>query len=143
MSKDRIRDKLNQGGQYLDQLKEINQLTLNELTTDFFNLRTAERLFEIISQILIDSCGKVVSLLETETPTNYSHCFELLGRKEVITNDEATKYSNIAKLRNLIAQQYGKIDIEHLQGGLKNLETDFLQYKDKLLKWIDEDNIDI
>ena len=76
-------------------------------------------LFESI-QILIDISCKIVNRYNLGNPQNYRECLELLERNGYI--DNASHFSSMIGLRNLLIHEYAQIDTEKLYGFLEMLD---------------------
>lgn len=138
IEKNLIIDKIKQGEQYCDELKSILPESYNEFMNQNLIKRSSERLFEIISQVILDICTHIVSNLPVETPGTYSQCISILASQNILPIQEESKFTSLIKMRNLVTHQYGTINYELLFEGLKTLITDFEQYSKHIMKWLNQ-----
>ncbi len=97
----------------------------------------AERIFEILSQIILDICTHIIAHVKESPPQTYAECMEKLGNLGIISPQTAQKSTTLVKMRNIVVHQYGKINYHLLFEGLCELHQDFPQYQDEVLAWID------
>lgn len=55
-------------------------------------------------------CNHIAARVAERTPDSYSDCYIILGESGVIDGRLAERLSAMAKFRNLVVHQYGKID---------------------------------
>ncbi len=132
-----IRQKFLSCKKYWPKLKEIILKTLKDLEEDIDLQLKAERIFEIISQILLDICTHIISHSEEEPPQTYSECMRKLGRLNILAPQTAEKAAAMIKMRNIVVHQYAIINYRLLFEGLCELHQDFPQIQKEILAWID------
>lgn len=88
----------------------------------------AERLFEILSQKLIDICSHIISESNIDPPKTYSECMKKLHSLNKISEDIAYEIASMIKMRNIIVHPYGKIDYYLLLEGLRKIKNDYLEF---------------
>lgn len=110
-------------------------LTLEELRKDKFKewaLRYG--LYESI-QIVIDIACHLITKYNIGIPKTYSDCIELLKKHDYISEELAEILIKMIGLRNLLAHEYIKIDLNKLFNFLENLE-DFRKFIKVVIKYI-------
>jgi len=108
-----------------------------ELEEDLDLQLKAERIFEILSQILLDICTHIIAHSEVPPPQTYSDCMRKLGSLKIITPQIAEKAASMVKMRNIVVHQYADINYSLLFEGLCELHQDFPQIQNEILDWID------
>lgn len=131
-----IREKLLSSKKYWSKLKEIISKTSEDLETDIDLQLKAERIFEILSQILLDICTHIIAHSKEPPPQTYSDCMKKLGNLNVITPQTAEKATSLVKMRNIVVHQYDTINYRLLFKGLCELYEDFQQFQKEILTWI-------
>ena len=121
---------------YLKKADEIISISAEELLSDLDTQLKAERLFEIISQTIIDICTHLVASLQLGVPATYSSCIDLLAKEKIVSKTLASDLIKIVKMRNIVVHQYAVIDYSILYASLKHIRTDFLKYKQEIIKWL-------
>ncbi|TET76815.1 MAG: DUF86 domain-containing protein [Candidatus Heimdallarchaeota archaeon] len=131
-----IKEKLASSKKYLETLKDIQELPKLDFLENLPIQLQAERLFEILTLIILDICTHIVANSTELPPESYSDCMITLARLNVITSDDSEKFVRIIKMRNIIVHRYGKLDLELLYNGIQMLDKDFLKFKEEVTKWL-------
>ena len=131
-----IKEKLASSKKYLETLKDIQETPKPEFLENLPIQLQAERLFEIITLIMLDICTHMVANSTELPPESYSDCMITLVRLNVISTDDSEKFVKIIKMRNIIVHRYGKVDFELLYKGIQMLDKDFLKFKEEVTKWL-------
>lgn len=132
-----IREKFLYSKKYWSKLKELISESPEELVKDIDLQLKAERIFEILCQILLDICTHIIAHTKEPPPQTYSDCMKKLGTLGVITPQTAEKVTSLVKMMNFIVHQYGNIDYRLLFEGLRELYNDFPQFQEEILTWVD------
>ncbi|NVM34225.1 MAG: DUF86 domain-containing protein [Candidatus Lokiarchaeota archaeon] len=132
-----IREKLLSSKKYWSKLEEIILKTSEDLEMDIDLQLKAERIFEILSQILLDICTHIIAHTREPPPQTYSDCMKKLGNLGVITAQTAEKATSLVKMRNIVVHQYDNINYRLLFKGLCELFEDFPLFQEEILTWID------
>ncbi len=132
-----IREKLLSSKKYWSKLEEIILKTSEDLEMDIDLQLKAERIFEILSQILLDICTHIIAHTREPPPQTYSDCMKKLGNLGVITAQTAEKVTYLVKMRNIVVHQYDNINYRLLFKGLCELFEDFPLFQEEILTWID------
>ena len=133
---ERIREKFLQSKKYWNKLKGIITKTSEELENDFDSQLISERVFEVLSQSLLDICTHIIAQSEESAPQSYSDCMKRLGKIGIIKLETSEKLVSLIKMRNIIVHQYGDINYKLLIEGLQELYKDFPIFEQEILEWI-------
>ncbi len=98
----------------------------------------AERLFGVLSQIILDVCTHIVAHFNVQAPQSYIDCMNRLSELGILPQEKISTFSSLIKMRNLIVPQYGDIDDSVLFNALKMLLEDFKEYQTIILTWLEE-----
>jgi len=134
----RIKDKLNQSKEYLPIINKILEIEFSEFENNLEQKLIAERVFEIISQIILDVCTHIVAKQKLNTPLNYADCINKLVDEGILHQKHQHKFQNLIRMRNLIVHQYVKIDHEILFNVLRTLNDDYIIFQKSILNWIQD-----
>ena len=132
-----IREKLLSSKKYWSKLNEVVSKTSEDLETDIDLQLKAERIFEILSQILLGICTHIIAHTKEPPPQTYSDCMQKLGNLGAISAQTAEKAISLIKMRNIVVHQYGNINYRLLFEGLCELHEYFPQFQEEILIWID------
>jgi len=119
------------GEPYLDYPK-------NEFITRLDLQLQAERLFEVLSQIILDVCTHIIANSNIQAPKSYSECITKLSELNIIPKEKVSTFSSLIKMRHLVVHQYSDISYNTLYDALNSLIHDFKDYQTLILSWLDE-----
>lgn len=105
-----IHRKLTKLIQYLDELKAVQDYTLEEYLDNYFIKRTAERLIQLIVEVATDINGHIIVDEGHNPPHNYYQSFIKLGQLDLIDEDLAQQLAPSTGLRNRLVHEYEEID---------------------------------
>jgi len=132
----RIREKFLRSKKYWNKVKEIIKKSAEEFEKDLDSQLIAERIFEILSQTILDICTHILAQSEERAPQSYSDCIKKLGTLGIITSETSEKLVSLIKMRNIIIYQYGDINYKLLIERMRKLHRNFLMFEKQILDWI-------
>jgi len=132
-----LREKFLSNKKYWSKLEDIISKTSDELDKDLDLQLVSERIFEILSQIVLVICTHIIAHLKESPPQTYADCMKKLGDLGIISPQTAEKATSLVKMRNIVVHQYGKINYKLLFEGLHELHQNFPQFQKEVLRWID------
>ncbi len=138
INSDFLKEKFAYSKKYIERLRSIIVISEKIFLDDFSLQLESERIFEVLSQLMLDICTHIIAHSSETPPSTYSDCMRKLVDVGVINEEESINFIKIVKMRNLLIHQYGTIDQGMLFTALKMLETDFLQFKNSVLSWIEK-----
>jgi uncharacterized protein YutE (UPF0331/DUF86 family) len=111
-----------------DKLKELSSKASRTIFMSDWKLQgTVLWLLYTALQGCIDLAAKLISAMGKKTPDSYSDAFRILGEAGVFTPEEAERFSNMAKFRNVPAHSYTSVNLElvyeQLQHGIADIES--------------------
>jgi uncharacterized protein YutE (UPF0331/DUF86 family) len=134
--KDMINQKILDIDVYLEKLGDKLPETLEEFLDDLDAQLICQRIFEIITQTMLDICYHIIVKQKLKIPENYGDCIRSLSSLDILSSEEAERYRLIIGMRNIIVHQYGGIDLALLYHGLGSIAEDFRAFAGKVVKWI-------
>ena len=136
LDEDIILDRLAKLEKYLIELRAIKKLIFE----DFINLRNfmaTQHLLQLAIQICIDIGNHIVSIKKFKKPEAYFEIFEILKKEKLISDENAQKFIEMAKFRNVLVHFYTEVDEKQVyQFVQKNLDdfNDFIKEIGKILE---------
>jgi len=124
--------------EFLNQLSEFIEITIDEYMQDWKIQRIVERTFQILIETGIDIANHIISDQEFRIPVSYSDTFKVLQENNIINNKLYQSLEKMAKFRNLIVHNYDKIDSAFIISILRNNLDDFTDFKNSVLKWMSQ-----
>ena len=122
--------------EFLNQLSEFIEITIDEYMQDWKIQRIVERTFQILIETGIDIANHIISDQELRIPISYSDTFKVLQENNIINNQLYQSLEKMAKFRNLIVHSYDNIDSAFIISILRNNLDDFTDFKNSVLEWM-------
>ncbi|TDO91308.1 uncharacterized protein YutE (UPF0331/DUF86 family) [Halanaerobium saccharolyticum] len=123
-----VRRKLNKMIEYLDQLEEVNQYTLENYLDNFFVKRTAERLIQLIVETAADINGHLIVSSGHKPPADYFTSFIKLSEHQIVDQKFAEEIAPSAGLRNRLVHEYEEIDDEIVYKSIQKTIDNYKKY---------------
>ena len=108
----RIKDKIKEIEQYLEELEEIKPSTFREYRRNFKTRAACERYMEKIIEAVIDLAFLAIKEKALALPEDDKEAFDILAKGGIIGESLATKLKEAKGMRNILAHQYGRVDDE-------------------------------
>lgn len=121
-------------------ISTVLPVTLNQFESD----RTAREVITLNLFVAIQECVALASHLLADagwgTPKTYGESFPALAEHKVVDVELATRLRAAAGLRNLLAHQYGAIDIRRLYEFADARTSDLTAYCSAVAAWCQTQN---
>ncbi|MBL6955326.1 MAG: DUF86 domain-containing protein [Chlorobium phaeobacteroides] len=95
---------------YLQELRRLSFMNLEDFQEDIVKKRFVERNIELCIEAMIDVCRHLVSSLNLQEPESYADCFRILARGSVITDARQKTFAELARFRNRLIHIYDDVD---------------------------------
>ena len=122
--------------QVLTELKSLGMVSVAQLENEWRTRRAIERDLQILVEIVIDVCQRLISL-EGRTPAT-------TGRKAVSTCvqigilSDYEPYGKMVQFRNFIVHRYERVDTDILVNMVNRRMPDFEQFRNEVLTYVRE-----
>ena len=127
--KELVEKKISQIIEYLDELNPIvNDIPQNEVIKDYFKYHTAERLFQLIVDTMLDINIHLIKENNFVVPDDMQSTFIILGDNNALPKDFALKIAPTVGLRNRIVHRYDTLNKKTFIEILKKNFNDFKEY---------------
>src|SRR3989344_360560 len=127
--KELVEKKISQIVEYLDELNPIvNDIPESEVIKDYFKYHTAERLFQLIVDTMLDINIHFIKENNFVVPDDMQSTFIILGDNNALPKDFALKIAPIVGLRNRIVHRYDTLNKKTFIEILKKNFNDFKEY---------------
>ena len=127
--KELVEKKISQIVEYLDELNPIvNDIPQAEVIKDYFKYHTAERLFQLIVDTMLDINIHLIKENNFVVPDDMQSTFIILGDNNALPKDFALKIAPIVGLRNRIVHRYDTLNKKTFIEILKKNFNDFKEY---------------
>lgn len=112
--------------EYLGELEPLVAMGEDALRADKLKYHTAERLFQLIVDAMIDINTHVIRELALAPPDDPQSTFIVLGEGGVLPKDFAIKIAPMVGLRNAVVHRYETVSVRRF---LHELVRDFADFK--------------
>lgn len=125
MDLERVLRRLKRLEEYVNFLKEYQNVSLDEFLHNHQIYSTVERDLELAITCIMDIGNHIISAMDLPEPETYADIPLILGNEGIISQELARKLSGAVRFRNILAHEYMDIDrrlvYKHLQTGLGDL----------------------
>ena len=129
--------KLNQIIEYVEELKPfIDQFSVEDILTDNFKYHTAERLFQLVVDTMVDINIHLIKNNSLGAPDDLQSTFLMLGKSKTLSSDFSFKIAPIVGLRNRIVHKYDSLNKSQFIEELKKNYPDFKEYLLEIKKYL-------
>ena len=131
--------KLSELDQYYSQLKEYEKTTADQYSDDWKIQRIIERTLQMMIETCADIAGHIIADKGFRIPKSYADTFKVLLEEKILDRKLYAVMEKIAKFRNIVVHHYDKVDAEIVTAILKNNLTDFINYKEAIIQFLQKD----
>ena len=128
LDKDLITKKLDLIQGYISELEPIVKLDTDNILSDTLKCHTAERLFQLLVDAMIDINTHIIRAKILSAPDDLQSTFTILGQENFLPPEFAQKIAPIVGLRNAVVHRYDSVSIKRFIEELKKDFNDFKEY---------------
>ena len=129
-----ILSKLQVLDEMLNQIRTLKGVTVAQLDQDWKTKHAIERVLQVLTEIVIDLCQRIISLNNQSPATTgadaVARCVQL-G-----TLSSADPYRKMVQFRNFIVHRYERIDNSILVDIVNNRLPDFEQFRSEVMHYV-------
>ena len=130
--------KLSELEEYLGQIREYTNITIEQYSSDWKIQRIIERTLQIMIETCVDVAGHIISDREYRIPKSYADTFRVLHEENILEKELFETMDKMAKFRNIVVHNYDKVDTSIVVIILTKHLDDFLTYKNAIIKILKE-----
>jgi uncharacterized protein YutE (UPF0331/DUF86 family) len=120
--------------QSLAELRSLGELTVQALEEDWRVLRAVERDLQVLVEIVIDVCQRLLSLSKQAPATSGAEAVESCIQLGALSRNEA--YEKMVRFRNFIVHRYERVDIDILVAMVNQHLVDFERFRSEILNYV-------
>ena len=124
--------------EYLGQIREYTNITIERYSSDWKIQRIIERTLQIMIETCADIAGHIISDRGYRIPKSYADTFKVLQEENILEKELFETMEKMAKFRNIVVHNYDKIDASIVVNILKRHLDDFLTYKNAIINMLKE-----
>jgi uncharacterized protein YutE (UPF0331/DUF86 family) len=129
-----ILQKLQALDQTLAELRSLGEVTVEALEEDWRVLRAVERDLQVLVEIVIDVCQRLLSLSKQAPATSGAEAVERCIQLGALSRKEA--YEQMVRFRNFIVHRYERVDVEILVDMVNRRLEDFEHFRTEILDYV-------
>ena len=131
-----IAQKLQSLDRTLSELRSLGTVTLDQLKTNWQTQRAVERNLQILVEIVIDVCQRLIALEEQSPAATGADAIDRCIALGALSNDE--NYYNMVRFRNFIVHRYEHIDPAILVSMVNKHLADFEKFRDEITTYVQD-----
>lgn len=129
-----ILEKLQTLEEVLAELRSLGEVTAAQLQKDWRTQRAVERDLQVLVEVVIDICQRIISLQGLSPATTGGDAIDRCVKLGALSGDGP--YRQMVQLRNFIVHRYERIDVTVLVGMVNRHLGDFEQFRDEILAYV-------
>ena len=123
--------------EYLGQIKEYGNLTVEQYLGDWKIQRIIERTLQMMLETCTDIAGHIISDRGYRIPTSYADTFKVLHEKNILDKGLFETMEKMARFRNIVVHHYDRIDADIVIDILSRDLDHFSDYKDAIIDMLE------
>jgi uncharacterized protein YutE (UPF0331/DUF86 family) len=135
VDRDLILRKLADLDQYLLQLGEYRDISVEQYRGDWKSQRIIERTLQLAIEACLDVTSHIIADRGLRVPATYAEAFDVLREATLIDEKLRETMVRMAKFRNVIVHEYARIDPEIVVRILRDHLGDIANFKTSALGW--------
>ena len=136
VDRDLLLRKLADLDQYLGQVSEYRDITIDQYRGDWKTQRIVERTLQMAIELCVDIANHIIADRGLRVPATYSEAFDVLGEAGLLDAARRDVMIRMSKFRNVIVHDYARVDPTIVVQILREHLEDFTRFKAAALKWI-------
>jgi len=120
--------------EYLGQIKEYENIGVEQYSRDWRIQRIVERTMQMIIETCVDIAGHIISDKKYRIPSSYADTFRVLYENNFVEKVLFEKLEKMAKFRNIVVHHYDRLDGEIVVGILRKDLDDLFEFRDVIIK---------
>lgn len=129
-----IVQKLQTPDEVLTELRSLGNIDAGQLTADWRTQRAIERDLQVLVEVVIDVCQRLISLAGQTPATTGVDAVERCIQLGALSDDEA--YRQMVRFRNFFVQRYDRIEVSILVDVVNQRLPDFERFKEDVLNYV-------
>ena len=118
----------------LAELRTLGVVSAKTLRSDWQQQRAIERNLQVLVEVVIDVCQRLVTVTGQSPATSGTDAIERCIQMGALTPDE--NYSRMVRLRNFLVHRYEHIDPDILANMVNRHLSDFEKFRNEILTYV-------
>lgn len=136
VDRDLILRKLADLDQYVSQVSEYRDITVEQYRRDWKPQRIIERTLQMAIEVCVDIANHVIADRELRVPETYAETFDVLAEAGLLDPALREAMIRMTQFRNVIVHEYTAIDPAMVVRILQDHLEDFARFRTAALNWV-------
>jgi uncharacterized protein YutE (UPF0331/DUF86 family) len=136
VDRDLLRRKLAELEEYVTQVSEYSDLTVERYRADWKTQRIVERTLQMAIEACLDVASHIVADRGLRAPSTYAETFEILVQAGLMSPGLGQVMIEMTGFRNVIVHEYTRVDAEVVIRILRKGLEDFRRFGTEALRWV-------
>jgi uncharacterized protein YutE (UPF0331/DUF86 family) len=136
VDRDLLRRKLAEIAEYVTQVSEYRDLTVEGYRADWKTQRIVERTLQMAIEACADVASHVIADRGLRAPSTYAETFEILVQAGLMSPGLGRVMADMTGFRNVIVHEYARIDADVVVRLLREHLGDFRRFETEALRWL-------
>lgn len=122
--------------EYVTQVSEYRDLTVERYRADWKTQRIVERTLQMAIEACVDVASHVLADRGLRAPATYAETFEILVQAVLMSPGLGRAMVEMTGFRNVVVHEYARIDAEVVVRILREHLEDFRRFETEALRWL-------
>lgn len=118
----------------LAELRSLGAISVSQLNDDWRVRRAIERDLQVLVEIVIDVCQRLISLCGQSPAASGADAIERCVQNGILAGGEA--YRQMAQFRNFVVHRYEQVDVSILVEIVNTRLADFERFRSEVLAYV-------
>ena len=133
---DLLRRKLAELAEYVAQVSEYRDITLERYRAEWKTQRIVERTLQMAIEACVDIASHVLTDRALRAPSTYAETFEILVQAGLMSPGLGHVMVEMTGFRNVVVHEYTRVDAEVVIRVLRERLEDFRRFETEALRWL-------
>lgn len=123
--------------EYLAQLRELRDVTVDQYRADWRTQRAVERTLQLAIEACANVANHMIADRRLRTPVTYAEIFEVLVEARLLDPALLPVLVTMTRFRSLLVHDYARVDPERVLGIVRGHLDGFIRFRAAALKWLE------
>ncbi|MBM3144847.1 MAG: DUF86 domain-containing protein [Chloroflexi bacterium] len=123
----------------LGELRSLGKVSIQQLQEDWRTRRAIERDLQVLVEIVMDVCQRLLSISGQTPPTTGGEAIQRCIQLGALSEYDA--YRKMVQFRNFVVHRYERVDDDILVGMVNNHLGDFERFRTEILAYVKKNRL--
>lgn len=136
VDRDLVRRKLGELAEYVAQVSEYRDVTVERYRADWKTQRIVERTLQMAIEACLDVASHIVADRSLRAPSTHAETFEILVQAGLMSSSLGNAMVEMTGFRNIVVHEYARVDAAIVIRILRGHLEDFRRFETEALRWL-------